>query len=291
MKNFVSIVTLTKNRAPLLKECLISLQRQTQQLDELVIVDNGSTDETQEVIEDFKRALPVRSVRTTSHGYPKLYNTGIAAARGNWLVLFDDDCVASAGWFAAIKNSISAFPRAVIQGKTLSIPKNNIYAEIMQDHYLNWIASNAIGKKGLRTFDNKNLCIPRWVIRTQGLFDESLTRGSEDIELGVRYHRAGIPILYEPKILAYHHERTTFMEFMRQHVRIARSERLVDRNFLHEDRIHMIPTRRIFLHMRSALLREWRYLRDGRLFDAMRLPILYIVLVCVRIYGYTIKSL
>lgn len=287
MKNFVSIVTPTKNRAPLLKECLVSLRHQTQQIDELVIVDNGSTDETQRVIADFKRVLPIRSLRVTSYGYPKLYNAGIAAARGNWVVLFDDDCVASTGWFAAVKKSTIAFPGAAIQGKTISIPKNNLYAQIMGDHYINWIEANRIGGNKLRTFDNKNLCIPRLALEKVGVFNETLSAGSEDIELGFRFTRFGIPIYYAPSIVAYHRERTTFKGFISQHARIAHSESLLADKLSSENQIPVVPPR-VFLHLRSALLREWQYVKSGRMLDALRLPIIYLLLVCVRVYHYKI---
>lgn len=286
----MSVVTLTKDRAILLKECLVSLANQTQKVEELVVVDNGSTDEARQVISGFQRRIPIRYLRSAGRGYPALYNVGIRAARGKWIVLLDDDCIASAGWLAAMKRAATRFPSALIQGKTMSIPKGNIYAEIMEDHYQNWIASNSMSHHRMRTCDNKNLCIPRATLKKLGAFDETLTHGSEDIELGARYHNAGTPIVYEPKALAYHHERTTLGGFVSQHARIAQSERLVGNRLSPGDRIRVIPMARVRLHIKAALIREKRYVLEGRFLDALLLPVVYALLACVRLYGYTLKS-
>jgi GT2 family glycosyltransferase len=291
IKQSVSIVTLTKNRAPLLKKCLQSLVNQRTKPQEVVVVDNESTDETRQVIMEFKKTLPIQYVYTKVRGYPALYNLGIQASSGRWVALLDDDCVASYDWLTAFKKAVTKHPTAVLQGKTLSLPKGNIYAEITQDHYQNWIASNLKKLNSIQTVDNKNLCVPRSVTVQHGAFRETLTAGSEDIELGVRYRRAGVSLLYVPTALAHHHERTTFIEFVRQHVRIARSESIVARKFLNEDNLRMIPWRKSLLHLRSAFLREWQYLQNGRILDAMRLPFIYLALIYVRIYGFTARHI
>lgn len=289
MKQQLSILIVTKNRSALLTECLLSLVAQKQKPQEIVLVDNGSTDNTKEVVSAFQKRLPIRYFYTNVFGYPKIYNHGLKRCRGDWVIFFDDDCVASAGWLSAMWRSIQIHPGAVIQGKTKSIPMGNIYAEIMGDHYANWMRANLAAPGRLRTFDNKNLCIPRPAIRSRGLFDESLIGGSEDIELGLRYSRSGIPIYYQPKALAYHHERTTMFGFLQQHMRIARSEYLLGKHLSGTDKKPMIFQRKFLFHIKSAFVREWFYLRKGRITDAIRLPVLYILLACVRIYGY-VKS-
>jgi len=110
----VSVVVCTYNRARLLAEALASLVRQ-QTGDrfqyEVLVVDNGSTDETPQVVAEAAR-LPaaaggrssgpqsVRWVREPRPGVAAARNCGVGNARGRWIAFFDDDQIAEPDWLA-----------------------------------------------------------------------------------------------------------------------------------------------------------------------------------------------
>ena len=202
----VSIITLTKNRSLLLQQCLRSLVGQLSGNDELVLLDNGSTDNTPEVAHAFQQFFTVRYFVSRALGYPKLYNMAVSKSTQKIIVFLDDDCIAGRNFVSHIKrahkNRVNAY---VIQGKTVSIPRGNIYVDIMGDHYANWVSANMMGAKRLRTFDNKNASMPRSVWLRGGGFSEQLSGGSEDIDLGFRLRKEGIQIIYNSSIVAYHH--------------------------------------------------------------------------------------
>lgn len=274
----ISVLVVTKNRSRYLHLCLQSLVEQSIKPSEVVVVDNASIDDTKEVIDSFSKILPVAYRYTKVRGYPKTYNAGLKVASGDWIIFLDDDCIATKYWFARYMKAIKKYPTAAIQGKTISIPKENLYAQIMGDHYQNWIEANRIAGNKMRTFDNKNLCIPRTAIAKTGNFNEKLLYGSEDIELGLRFVRAGIPIVYEPSIVAFHHERNTFQGFIRQHMRIAQSESVINFGLIHQYKLT--------LHIRSFLRRELHYIQSGRALNAFLLPFLYAVLAVIRFSVY-----
>lgn len=282
----ISVLIVTKNRHKLLSECLSALTRQRIKPWEILIVDNGSTDPTKTVVKQFQQSLPIRYYVTHKKGYPSIYNYGLKYTRGDWIVFVDDDCAVEKNWMTSFIRAITRSPGAVIQGKTISIPKGNIYAEIMGDHYENWIRANMIGPNRLRTFDNKNLCMPKSVIRRLGVFNEALERGSEDIELGIRYARGDVPILYDPSIVAYHNERGTLWGFIRQHVRIAQSEAFLDTHLSKRDRIGVANKKKTRLHVRSFLRRELYYLKTGRMIQFFQTPTLYVMLAVIRFWSY-----
>jgi glycosyltransferase involved in cell wall biosynthesis len=90
----ISVVIPTKNRAEVLKRSLASAVNQTVPVDEIIVVDNNSTDNTKEVVEAFndRRIIYFRS----DVDVPITYNwiLGIKAARGEWVkVIYDDDWV------------------------------------------------------------------------------------------------------------------------------------------------------------------------------------------------------
>lgn len=95
----VVAVVVTFNRKELLLRCLEALAAQTRAVDEVVLVDNGSTDGTFEALEDpdATRGLPIRLVRLMRNGgAAEGFHVGIAAAlerESDWLWLMDDDCL------------------------------------------------------------------------------------------------------------------------------------------------------------------------------------------------------
>lgn len=85
----VSVVIPTYNRAALLVETVRSVLAQTVAPREILVVDDGSTDDTPAVCAGFP--APVRVIRQANAGLPSARNTGIHAARGEWVALCDSD--------------------------------------------------------------------------------------------------------------------------------------------------------------------------------------------------------
>ena len=90
----------------------------------------------------------------TSGSYPQLYNSGIRHAKNDIVVFFDDDCIAAPHFLERIRNAHIHYPDSVIQGMTESIPKGNIYAEVMGDHYRAFLEANKITEKTLRILEH-----------------------------------------------------------------------------------------------------------------------------------------
>lgn len=120
----LSVIIPTRNRAPLLEKALKSILAQTlsQEHFEVIVVDNGSTDNTFDVVNSFKSRL--KNIRYFLERQPGLHagrHRGLAEAESNLLVYADDDIEAFPTWLQAIQDSFGDEEVVVVGGKC--VPK------------------------------------------------------------------------------------------------------------------------------------------------------------------------
>jgi hypothetical protein len=99
----ITVGIITRNRAADLGEALQSLTRLTRPPDEVVVVDNGSTDATRAVIESFTDRLPIRYVFLGEPSIPGARNLVLATATSEIVAFTDDDCAVDPGWLTAVE--------------------------------------------------------------------------------------------------------------------------------------------------------------------------------------------
>ncbi|MEB3256294.1 MAG: glycosyltransferase family 2 protein [Synechococcaceae cyanobacterium] len=203
---FLSVVIPTYNRLPILRKCLAALEDQRLQAPvqryEVVVVDDGSTDDTVRWLEESSAALPhVRLIRQQHGGPAEGRNRGVEAAQGDVIVFIDSDLVVTAGFLQAHASSLAqAWNRrgdrlcftygAVINTANFEHPTS----EPHKPTDLSWAY-----------FATGNVAIDRQVLLRSGLFDTSFRLyGWEDLELGERLRRMGVRLIRCPGAVGYH---------------------------------------------------------------------------------------
>jgi glucosyl-dolichyl phosphate glucuronosyltransferase len=114
----ITIIIATRNRAPLLAatlETLTQLESPGVPFDVLV-VDNGSTDDTRAVVAQVARssAVPIVYLTEATPGKSHALNTALAHARGDVLVFTDDDVLPAPGWLASYVRDIADARSAIV---------------------------------------------------------------------------------------------------------------------------------------------------------------------------------
>lgn len=99
----ITVGVITRNRAGDLAEMLDSLTRQRRPPDEVLVVDNGSTDRTQAVLEEFRNRLPLRCHFLEGADIPGARNLVLENAAYEIISFIDDDCISEPEWLAAIE--------------------------------------------------------------------------------------------------------------------------------------------------------------------------------------------
>jgi glycosyltransferase involved in cell wall biosynthesis len=191
----------TYNRAHLLGRVLDACFEQTAPAGdyEVVLVDDGSSDETAAVIAAARgRATCAFTVISQANaGLAKARNAGIAKARGERIIFIDDDVLPVPAFVAEHLRSHRARPAAIVRGAVINT------ASFERLPAPNWTPANY----SANYFWTTNVSVPLATIRELGNFTEAFTEyGWEDIELGLRLRAAGVKGLFNRFALAYHYK-------------------------------------------------------------------------------------
>jgi glycosyltransferase involved in cell wall biosynthesis len=134
----LSLVICTRNRAPQLAESLQSLTRLQCQLPwELVVVDNGSTDETRGVIKNHGKDLLLKTVIEPQAGLGRARNQGWSVAQGDIVVFTDDDCYPADDFLSSVVRCFEEDPSlGFIGGRILLYDPEDYRITIYPENYL-----------------------------------------------------------------------------------------------------------------------------------------------------------
>ncbi|NEQ81732.1 MAG: glycosyltransferase, partial [Moorea sp. SIO2I5] len=95
--DLVSVIIPTYNRAEMIEECISSVTAQTYRPIEIIVVDDGSTDNTKEILEEIKSKLSksieieLKILHVSNNGASSARNIGVKAAKGKWFQFLDSD--------------------------------------------------------------------------------------------------------------------------------------------------------------------------------------------------------
>ncbi|MBV8171190.1 MAG: glycosyltransferase [Candidatus Eremiobacteraeota bacterium] len=206
-----SVVIATRDRAAFLRDSLTSLRAQSAvEQFEIVVVDNGSSDETADVVAQF--APLARRIYVAEPNRGKARNAGIAAAQAPLIVFCDDDTLAPREFVAAHLAAHAGAADRVVTGPIVNVPDAAHLSAVTAAHY-----SRAY-------FCTCNASAPRSALDAVKGFDEAFDLyGWEDTDLGVRLRAAGMQHVFAWDAYIYHVKPPAVMTLQRR-VALAREK-------------------------------------------------------------------
>jgi glycosyltransferase involved in cell wall biosynthesis len=213
-----SIIIPVYNRPDEVHELLESLTRQTVTDFEVIIVEDGSTQRCDTVVDAFRDRLIIEYIIKPNTGPGPSRNVGYARARGEHLVVFDSDCILPPHYLEAVDTYRLAEKFDAWGGPDRGHDDFTPLQQAMAYTMSSVLTTGGIrgGKKHMGWFQPRsfNMGISRAVYeKTHGFV---FSRMAEDIELSIRMKKEGFRSILIPEAYVYHKRRTNLRQFYRQ---------------------------------------------------------------------------
>jgi glycosyltransferase involved in cell wall biosynthesis len=216
----ISAVVCTLNRAPYLRKAIRSLIDQTLPSEdyEIIVVDNGSTDGTAEMVRDeFPYVSNLTYVREPVLGLSQARNTGWRSAKGDYVAYLDDDAVASPKWLEMILRVFATVKPApgCVGGRIEPIweaPRPPWLPDALLPYLtvIEW-SKTPITLSTQQWVAGTNIAIPKLLLERVGGFQSALGRrgkkllSNDEILIQIQLQNIGYQCYYHPDIAVRHH--------------------------------------------------------------------------------------
>jgi len=204
----ISVVIPTHNRSAALAKTLLNLSNQQFAKSwEAIVVNNRSTDDTDEVVRRQRFPTPLRLVHEEKPGAAAARNAGIAAARGLYVILVDDDILVEPDFLRRHYDLLLSNPGCWITGQVVNLPEQRAtpFGKYRQS-LCGYVPRESAGSEA-HWLNGNNASLPRSDWERLGGFDERFPGASvEDYDFAIRAWDAGIKILFRPSIVALHND-------------------------------------------------------------------------------------
>jgi glycosyltransferase involved in cell wall biosynthesis len=219
----VSIVVCSYNGARTLHDCMTSLQDLHYPEYEIILVDDGSKDDTQEIMQQFPR---VQNIRQKNRGLSVARNVGIAAGTGEVIAFTDSDCMVDRDWLYFLVQTLLSSNFAAVGGPNISPPATDwIQATVgvapgSPSHVLltDTIAEHVPGC---------NMAYHKWALEMIGGFDPEYRKAGDDVDVCWRLMQSGYQIGFSPAAVVWHYRRFEVRTYFSQQVGYGEAEAML----------------------------------------------------------------
>jgi cellulose synthase/poly-beta-1,6-N-acetylglucosamine synthase-like glycosyltransferase/peptidoglycan/xylan/chitin deacetylase (PgdA/CDA1 family) len=218
----VSVLIPAYNEEENIQGTILSVMSNTRIPEEVLVLDDGSNDETSERANEIAELYPgtVRVITLSNGGKASALNVGAEIASGDLLVCVDSDTIFSDDCIERIVDRFRDPNVGAVAGKVVPALTSNIFEKIQ---YLEYLVGQNIDKEALSRIGAVNVvpgAIGAWrtdvVKELDGYSSDTL---AEDQELTLAVLSLGYKVVYEPKAIAYTEVPTTFKSFFLQRLR------------------------------------------------------------------------
>ena len=278
-----SIVIITRNRGSRIRPTLDSILTIPieSSVYEVIIVDNGGNDNTQDIVNDVLRKSSInwKIITEEIKGICRARNAGYQDATGEWIVYLDDDALVHGGWLNAYSEAITQYPNAVVFGGPAVLDESLRRPWWWCDKF-DWTMSCQDYGKDMGPYPEGghpyglNMMIRSDVLKNAGGFnprlDDEISSFADETELFIRLMKEGNQLIYVPNARVIHsieQNRLAWDAYMARRELVGRSHAYLDYHHGTDFRHPLLKHLRIAVedfcsYLTPAVfvqeLREWR---------------------------------
>ena len=205
----LSIIIPAFDAEPTLGECLPALVRQLPPGGEIIVVDDGSTDRTRELVAHY----PVRLVTQPRQGPAAARNLGAREAKGEWLLFTDADCVPAPDWITEITRPLADESVSGVKGAYRTTQRAWTARFVQAEYEAKYDLMR--NHERIDFVDTYSAAYRRDMFLANQGFDEGFPRASgEDIDFSYRLAQRGYRLVFAPHALVYHQHPARLSEYI-----------------------------------------------------------------------------
>lgn len=208
----VSVVVCSYNGAKTLRGCLEALSKLKYPDFEIILVDDGSKDDTQTIVKDFPNVI---NIKQPNMGLSVARNNGAYAATGSIIAYTDSDCMPDPDWLYYLIQPLISGPYAAVGGPNISPPATD------------WIQAAVAAAPGSPSHvllsDTEaehvpgcNMAFHKWALDMIGGFDPIYRKAGDDVDVCWRLMQLNQKIGFSPSAVVWHHRRFTVGAYFNQ---------------------------------------------------------------------------
>jgi len=222
----ITVAVCTFNGERTIRECMDGLVRLAYPNYEVIVIDDGSTDGTAEIV----RGYPVRLVQTENRGLSAARNLALQLARGEFIAYTDDAAHPAPHWLHYLAHAFRTSDAVAIGGPNLPPPGDGAVAEAVANapggptHVL-------LSDREAEHIPGCNMAFRVEHLRALGGFDVQFRVAGDDVDVCWRIQEAGWKVGFHAAAQVWHHRRKTIRAYWKQQSGYGKAEAMLQKKW------------------------------------------------------------
>src|SRR5712671_5821018 len=215
----ISVIVCTYNGSRTLHECLSALDALDYPNYEVIVVNDGSTDETAAIARDY----PVHLINQPNKGLSAARNVGLAASNGEIVAYIDDDAFPHRYWLRYVAAAFGRSAHVGIGGPNLPPPGDGFVADCVAaspGNPLHVLLSDELAEH----IPGCNMAYRKEALVAVGGFDPRFRAAGDDVDICWRLQDRGSTIGFCPTAVVWHHRRNSIPAYWKQQYGYGKAE-------------------------------------------------------------------
>lgn len=222
----ISVVVCVYNGEETLRECIHGLQQLDYPDYEVLIVDDGSTDNTAAIAAE----CGSRVIRTENRGLSSARNSGMDAATGEIIAYVDSDAKPDPQWLTYLAHTFMTTSHVAVGGPNIAPPGDGFVPECVArspGNPVHVLLSDRVAEH----IPGCNMAVRKAALQEIGGFDGQFRIAADDVDACWRLQDAGGTLGFNPAAMVWHHCRQSVRAYWRQQKNYGRAEAMLERKW------------------------------------------------------------